>query len=87
MSTPAVTLTPDKTVLGKLHRYLMFPQVLGMHDEMGTYLGYHLILIAEAAALMLKKKIHRIPVLNKDQRVVGMVTRTDIFQALETAEE
>ncbi|XP_020260004.1 uncharacterized protein LOC109836504 [Asparagus officinalis] len=56
MSTPAVTLTPDKTVL-------------------------------EAAALMLKKKIHRIPVLNKDQRVVGMVTRTDIFQALETAEE
>ncbi|KAG1362511.1 CBS domain-containing protein [Cocos nucifera] len=53
MSSPAITLTPDKTVL-------------------------------DAAALMLKMKIHRIPILNEKQRVVGMVTRTDIFRALET---
>ncbi|XP_010933173.1 uncharacterized protein [Elaeis guineensis] len=53
MSSPAITLSPDKTVL-------------------------------DAAALMLKMKIHRIPILNEKQRVVGMVTRTDIFQALET---
>ncbi|XP_008812400.2 uncharacterized protein LOC103723298 isoform X2 [Phoenix dactylifera] len=54
MSSPAITLSPDKTVL-------------------------------DAAALMLKMKIHRIPILNeKQQQVVGMVTRTDIFQALET---
>ncbi|KAJ8467826.1 hypothetical protein OPV22_030378 [Ensete ventricosum] len=53
MSSPAITLSPEKTVL-------------------------------DAAALMLKKKIHRIPILNEEQKVVGMVTRTDIFQVLET---
>ncbi|XP_077250927.1 uncharacterized protein LOC143890218 [Tasmannia lanceolata] len=52
MSSPAITLSPDKTVL-------------------------------DAAALMLKAKIHRIPIVNKEGQVVGMVTRTDIFQALE----
>ncbi|CAL9780767.1 unnamed protein product [Musa acuminata subsp. burmannicoides] len=55
MSSPAITLSPDKTVL-------------------------------DAAALMLKMKIHRIPILNKSQKVIGMVTRTDIFQALEAQE-
>ncbi|CAL5018431.1 unnamed protein product [Urochloa decumbens] len=52
MSSPAITLTPEKTVL-------------------------------EAAALMLKEKVHRIPVVNEQQQVVGIVTRTDVFQALE----
>ncbi|CAA6662581.1 unnamed protein product [Spirodela intermedia] len=52
MTSPAVTLTPEKTIM-------------------------------DAAALMLKKKIHRIPVLNKEGKVIGMVTRTNIFQALE----
>ncbi|WOL09908.1 hypothetical protein Cni_G18661 [Canna indica] len=52
MSSPAITLSPDKTVL-------------------------------EAAALMLKMKIHRIPIVNEEQKVIGMVTRTDIFQVLE----
>uniref|UniRef100_A0A1D1Y8G1 Uncharacterized protein MJ1426 n=1 Tax=Anthurium amnicola TaxID=1678845 RepID=A0A1D1Y8G1_9ARAE len=52
MSSPAVTLTPDKTIM-------------------------------DAAALMLKMKIHRIPVLNEERQVIGMVTRTDIFEALE----
>ncbi|MQL73099.1 hypothetical protein Taro_005437 [Colocasia esculenta] len=40
--------------------------------------------IMDAAALMLKKKIHRIPVLNREGQVIGMVTRTDILEALET---
>ncbi|XP_065018517.1 uncharacterized protein LOC135644665 [Musa acuminata AAA Group] len=53
MSSPAIMLSPEKTVL-------------------------------DAAALMLKKKIHRIPIVNEEQKVVGMVTRTDIFQVLET---
>ncbi|XP_038979475.1 uncharacterized protein LOC103717734 [Phoenix dactylifera] len=53
MSSPAITLSPDKTVL-------------------------------DAAALMLKMKIHRVPIVNEKQQVVGMVSRTDIFQALET---
>ncbi|KAL6650342.1 hypothetical protein ACP70R_009267 [Stipagrostis hirtigluma subsp. patula] len=52
MSSPAITLTPEKTVL-------------------------------EAAALMLKEKVHRIPVVNEQQQVIGIVTRTDVFHALE----
>ncbi|CAD6270642.1 unnamed protein product [Miscanthus lutarioriparius] len=52
MSSPAITLTPQKTVL-------------------------------EAAALMLKEKVHRIPVVNEQQQVIGIVTRSDVFQALE----
>ncbi|XP_020588871.1 uncharacterized protein LOC110030484 [Phalaenopsis equestris] len=55
MSSPALTLSPDKTVL-------------------------------DAAALMLKKKVHRIPILDEKHHVIGIVTRTDVFQALETAE-
>ncbi|XP_020517921.1 uncharacterized protein LOC18426033 [Amborella trichopoda] len=39
--------------------------------------------VLDAAALMLKEKIHRIPVVEENGQVVGMVTRTDIFQALE----
>ncbi|KAL5213919.1 hypothetical protein ABZP36_003071 [Zizania latifolia] len=54
MSSPAITLTPEKTVL-------------------------------EAAALMLKEKVHRIPVVNEQQQVIGIVTRTDVFQALEAS--
>ncbi|XP_058095109.1 uncharacterized protein LOC131240706 [Magnolia sinica] len=53
MSSPAITLSPGKTVL-------------------------------EAAALMLKSKIHRIPIVNEGGQVVGMVSRTDIFKALES---
>ncbi|KQJ81508.1 uncharacterized protein LOC100842300 [Brachypodium distachyon] len=52
MSSPPITLTPEKTVL-------------------------------EAAALMLKHKVHRIPVVNEQRQVIGIVTRTDVFQALE----
>ncbi|PUZ46159.1 hypothetical protein GQ55_7G027900 [Panicum hallii var. hallii] len=52
MSSPAITLTLEKTVL-------------------------------EAAALMLKEKVHRIPVVNEQQIVIGIITRTDVFQALE----
>jgi CBS domain-containing protein len=39
--------------------------------------------VADAACLMLKHKIHRIPVVNKEAKLVGIVTRTDIFTALE----
>ncbi|CAM0954751.1 unnamed protein product [Alopecurus aequalis] len=54
MSSPAITLTLEKTVL-------------------------------EAAALMLKHKVHRIPVVNEQLQVIGIVTRTDVFQALEAS--
>eukprot|EP00897_Mesotaenium_endlicherianum_P000709 jgi/Mesen1/10639/ME000894S10203 len=55
MSTPAITISADKTV-------------------------------QDAAVLMLKNKVHRIPVVNQTGQLVGMVTRTDIFKALETEE-
>ncbi|XP_010935695.1 uncharacterized protein [Elaeis guineensis] len=55
MSSPAITLSPRKTV-------------------------------KDAAALMLRMKIHRIPILNEEGQVIGMVTRSDVFQALEAVE-
>jgi CBS domain-containing protein len=55
MSTPAITLSVEKTV-------------------------------SDAAVLMLKNKIHRIPIVNESNQVVGIVTRTDIFTAMETSE-
>lgn len=39
--------------------------------------------VKDAAVLMLKNKIHRIPIVNEANQVVGIVTRTDIFRALE----
>ncbi|XP_068664531.1 uncharacterized protein [Aristolochia californica] len=39
--------------------------------------------VLDAAALMLRKKVHRIPIVNEEGQVVGIVTRTDIFKALE----
>uniref|UniRef100_A0ACD5UXE5 Uncharacterized protein n=1 Tax=Avena sativa TaxID=4498 RepID=A0ACD5UXE5_AVESA len=41
--------------------------------------------VLEAAALMLKHKVHRIPVVNEQLQVIGIVTRTDVFQALEAS--
>ncbi|KAH7691979.1 IMP dehydrogenase protein [Dioscorea alata] len=55
MSSPAITLSPDKTVL-------------------------------DAAALMLKMKVHRIPIVNKKGQTIGIVARSDIFPALEAQE-
>ncbi|XP_072994039.1 CBS domain-containing protein CBSX1, chloroplastic-like [Typha latifolia] len=39
--------------------------------------------IMDAAALMLKMKIHRIPIVNEDEQVIGIVTRNDVLQELE----
>ncbi|XP_024533061.1 uncharacterized protein LOC9651040 [Selaginella moellendorffii] len=52
MSSPAITLSADKTV-------------------------------SDAAVFMLKNKFHRIPVVNNSGQVIGIVTRTDIFTAME----
>lgn len=38
--------------------------------------------VADAACLMLKHKVHRIPIVDYNTKVVGIVTRTDIFTAL-----
>ncbi|KAM0909247.1 hypothetical protein ACQ4PT_014924 [Festuca glaucescens] len=39
--------------------------------------------VTDAAALMLKKKIHRLPIVNQDNQVIGIVTRDDVLRALE----
>lgn len=36
---------------------------------------------------MLKHKVHRIPIVNEKAVVIGFVTRTDIFEALEAETE
>eukprot|EP00210_Caulerpa_lentillifera_P004745 g4529.t1 len=43
--------------------------------------------VADAACLMLKHKVHRIPIVDQDATVIGFVTRTDIFEALEAETE
>lgn len=43
--------------------------------------------VADAACLMLKHKVHRIPIVDQHARVIGFVTRTDIFEALEAETE
>ena len=39
-------------------------------------------LLQEAATIMLEKKIGGLPVVDQDQKVVGVITETDIFKAL-----
>jgi len=39
--------------------------------------------VSDAAVLMLKHKVHRIPVVNEEDKLVGIVTRTDVFTNLE----
>ncbi|XP_062221542.1 uncharacterized protein LOC133920917 [Phragmites australis] len=39
--------------------------------------------VMDAAALMLKKKIHRLPIVNQDNQVIGIVTRADVLRELE----
>ena len=43
--------------------------------------------VGEAAAIMLKYKVNRLPVVSRDGEVIGIVSRTDIFTALESMEE
>ncbi len=38
--------------------------------------------IVECAALMLKHEVHRLPVVNAGGALVGIITRTDVFNAL-----
>lgn len=38
--------------------------------------------VAEAAALMLAKKIHRLPVVDENMKFVGITSRTDVFRRL-----
>jgi CBS domain-containing protein len=38
--------------------------------------------VGAAAAIMLKYKVHRLPIVDDNKKCIGMVTRTDIFTAL-----
>ena len=39
--------------------------------------------VEQAAIIMLKYKVHRLPVVDDDAKIVGMITRTDVFTAME----
>ncbi|CAL4886018.1 unnamed protein product [Urochloa decumbens] len=39
--------------------------------------------VMDAAVLMLKKKIHRLPIVNHDKQVIGIITRADVLRELE----
>jgi len=39
--------------------------------------------VEQAAIMMLKYKVHRLPVVDEGAKVVGMITRTDVFSAME----
>eukprot|EP00887_Chlorella_sp_A99_P003061 scaffold9.g3061.t1 len=41
--------------------------------------------VADAAALMLAKKIHRLPVVDNQGKLIGIVSRTDVFRRAEEA--
>lgn len=83
---PVVTSSSDYTLVGVLSKkdltsksgktvsdFMTTPPIAARPDNK----------VADAACLMLKHKIHRIPVVNKEAKLVGIVTRTDIFTALE----
>jgi len=39
--------------------------------------------VEQAAVVMLKYKVHRLPVVDDSAKLIGIVTRTDIFSAME----
>eukprot|EP01025_Chloroclados_australasicus_P042260 TRINITY_DN4497_c0_g1_i1.p2 TRINITY_DN4497_c0_g1~~TRINITY_DN4497_c0_g1_i1.p2 ORF type:complete len:409 (-),score=47.00 TRINITY_DN4497_c0_g1_i1:1514-2713(-) len=59
-----------------------------LNDPVSQHMSDHPITIrphahiAEAAGLMLAYKIHRIPVINGDGKLVGLISRTDVFRPL-----
>jgi len=41
------------------------------------------VTVEQAAVVMLKYKVHRLPVVDDSAKLIGIVTRTDIFSAME----
>jgi CBS domain-containing protein len=78
MTTPAITLSSDRTVMGNhCFNQLFFLYELLISSSKST------CTFTDAAALMLKKKIHRLPIVNQDKQVIGIVTRADVLRKLE----
>jgi len=42
---------------------------------------------SDGAAIMLKYAVHRLPIVDTEKRVIGIVTRTDIAKALSSDKE
>jgi CBS domain-containing protein len=40
--------------------------------------------VSDGASIMLKYAVHRLPVVDDEKRVIGMVTRNDIAKALDS---
>lgn len=74
MSSPAITLSAEKTVSGTFHSKTLEACWLSKISQSINFdfmLTVNRLIDADAAVLMLKNKVHRIPVVNDQQQVVG----------------
>nr|CAB3451505.1 unnamed protein product [Digitaria exilis] len=72
MSTPVIVATAEQTL-----------EEVECHFEVVSGLPVVDSSLRYAAVLMLKKKIHRLPIVNQDKQVIGIVTRADVLRELE----
>ena len=61
-----------KKVIALEVQELMSPTVYSVDEDAG---------IDEVARILVEKKVNRVPVLDKEQRLVGLITRQDILKA------
>ena len=61
-----------KKVIALEVQELMSPTVYSVDEDAG---------IDEVASILVEKKVNRVPVLDKEQRLVGLITRQDILKA------
>lgn len=81
IEVPTGTGTTELHVIPKKVRHIMHRGVITVHRDTPA---------AEAAALMADKKIGALPVVDKDNRLVGILSSTDIlrvFSKLESAKD
>lgn len=76
MTSPAITLSSDKTVMGNLCFHLTFSSLF-MYDFYNKLSNSTCLTSTDAAVLMLKMKIHRLPVVNQDEQVIGEYQNVD----------
>lgn len=81
---PVVKSASDRTLVGVVSKKDTLKSGKTVSDVMSTppIAAKSTATVAQAAVMMLKHKIHRIPVVDDKAAVVGMVTRTDVFTAL-----
>jgi acetoin utilization protein AcuB len=76
--------SPSEATTLDMHELLYLVSKIKVEDVMTR--SVHTVLpdhtIEEAAALLLEKKISGLPVLDENRRLVGIITRTDLFRVI-----